>query len=102
MSVTLFLLLFTLIIALYLHLTKLQKKASRFNAIFQKSPHAIVLVDNSDHIKELNPSAKDLLDEGLVLENSYHAITLPYTLERLDQTARALYITPEVTQKNSI
>ena len=102
MSVTLFLLLFTLIIAIYLHLTKIQKKASRFNAIFKKSPHAIILIDNNDRIKELNFSAKYLLDEAFLLEKSYHAITLPYTLERLDATARALYITPEAPQKNFI
>jgi PAS domain S-box-containing protein len=61
MSATLFILLFTLIIALMLHLKNLQKKNLRYSAFFYHSHIPALFIDAKSTIRDLNESAQTLM-----------------------------------------
>ncbi len=60
MSATLFILLFTLIIALTAHLKKLQKENLRYRTSFQNAERATLFIDAKGVIRDLNKSALKL------------------------------------------
>ncbi len=61
MSATLFILLFTLIIALMLHLKNLQKEKLRYSAFFHHCDTPVLFIDAKNTVRDLNESAQTLL-----------------------------------------
>ncbi len=61
MGATLFILLFTLIIALMLHLKNLQKENLRYSAFFHHCDTPALFIDTKNTIRDLNESAQTLL-----------------------------------------
>ena len=61
MSATLFILLFTLIIALMLHLKNLQREKLKYSALFHHSDTPTLFIDAEGKIRDINESAQALL-----------------------------------------
>lgn len=79
MSSTLFILLFTLIIALMLYLKNLQKERLRFSAFFYHSGTPAIFIDAENTIRDLNESAQALLGytKAQLINQKWHEKLLP-------------------------
>jgi PAS domain S-box-containing protein len=80
MSATLFILLFTLIIALMFHLKNLQKENLRYRAFFHGSDIPALFIDTKNTVRDLNGSAEAMLGctKAQLINQIWHERLLPY------------------------